>query len=543
MRTRYLAFTALLLLIIPMVILTSTSAAEENLTEAVISIEGSDKLYMIASDQWVADSKMAVTMNASLSSGGNGTITDYNWTLPGPLYVNNETITVDITNGTSFDVTLMVTNDTGANDTHTVFIVFDQEDPVADMTASGYNVTQWTYAEQGEVIYFNASKSTDDTLVTKYTWDWDDEDPVENLEIARTFYFPGVYNLTLTVEDAAGKTSTMFLDVIVYDTVAPVPVISLKDISGVAVASNDFHIHQDVILDASDSYDIVGEDNSSDSLDYKWRILDLADRNDPEYEMEYYQTDETIIARDLFDQPGQYEVTLWARDAFGNEGKTSIFIFVEGPDLRIESSSFDTEPSELKKGEEAMVTFTVTNLGYDWDEDIPIAIYLDDEEVARGYIVDGLEEDETKSVTINFTPEKSGTFFFIVRMDPDDNIPGSESETGVDTATVTVEGEEETMWDSARVFIGVLLIILLVVIAVIALRKSQKKKDTLREMGDEEDLDDLEELEEEEEDDQGEREEAKKEEGDGEEPLMEGEEEAEPPKKKKKDKKGKKKKK
>ena len=74
----------------------------------------------------------------------------------------------------------------------------------------------------GDTIVFNASLSYDpDGNITSYIWDFGDGTIAEGVIVNHTFMEPGVYNISLTVTDIDGLSSSIVYEI----TVAPLPVV------------------------------------------------------------------------------------------------------------------------------------------------------------------------------------------------------------------------------------------------------------------------------------------------------------------------------
>ena len=68
----------------------------------------------------------------------------------------------------------------------------------------------------GESIVFDASSSTSDTAIVDYNWDLGDGKSASGRKITATFASAGSYAVTLTIEDASGRLSTITHAITVY---------------------------------------------------------------------------------------------------------------------------------------------------------------------------------------------------------------------------------------------------------------------------------------------------------------------------------------
>ena len=120
-----------------------------------------------------------------------------------------------------------------------------------------------------------------------------------------TFQVPGVYTVTLTVEDAMGLTDDSSFDVRVRDTVAPTPP-KLRDLEAGAGDS--------VRFDGSGAADNVGV------VEWRWTFRE----GGKTVTLEGERVDHA------FDEAGDYEVTLTVVDADGNEATGTFTVTVTG---------------------------------------------------------------------------------------------------------------------------------------------------------------------------------------------------------------------
>ena len=196
---------------------------------------------------------------------------------------------------------LTVEDAAGNSDTDMIGVtVIDVTPPTA--FAPSYNVAM------GDTVAFDGSLSSDNVGIREWTWviELPGEDEVLIGEFP-TFKFdpPGLFNYTLTVEDAAGNSDEASGLVTVRDTVAPtVPL--FKDIS--------IKSHGTLVLDASGASDNVGV------VRYLW----------------YYEVDgKEEVALDgkrvehQFPGEGDYTVHLTVWDEEGNRETTSFTVHVE----------------------------------------------------------------------------------------------------------------------------------------------------------------------------------------------------------------------
>jgi hypothetical protein len=246
------------------------------------------------------DQRTPVTFDGSASSDNVGVV-NHTWTfqdeIPVELYGPRPTYSFD--NAGTFVVMLAVKDAAGnrATDSTTV-TVRDTTVPVAE---AGPDRT----VAQGSLIVFDATGSSDNIGIENYTWSFTDVVPVtlHDSQPAYKFDNPGIFVVTLTVKDAAGRWASDTMTVTVKDTRAPV-----------AEAGPDQEVDERtlVTLDGSGCSDNVG------IVNYAWTFVD----------------GDTIVLRDRipqyrFNRPGVFVVTLNVSDAAGNWGRDTLQIIVK----------------------------------------------------------------------------------------------------------------------------------------------------------------------------------------------------------------------
>jgi len=105
-----------------------------------------------------------------------------------------------------FFVTLTVKDKWGLYDRDTVRVLVEG-DP--DLTLPVAVITGDTEIMEGDVAHFDASDSSDDIGIRAYRWDFDDSDGFQTQLVGKKgvaqYPWPGVYTVTLEVEDLAGN--------------------------------------------------------------------------------------------------------------------------------------------------------------------------------------------------------------------------------------------------------------------------------------------------------------------------------------------------
>ncbi len=143
-----------------------------------------------------------------------------------------------------------------------------------------------------EAFTFDASKSTDtDGKVAKFTWDFGDGETGAGASVSHKYAKPGIYSVTLVIEDDAATTNSKAVDgLTVTVNAAPVAVAGKDEIGCV---------NEDIQFDGTKSYDPDGQIAS-----YKW---DFGDGT----------TAATAKPTHKFAKPGKFTVKLTVTDNSG----------------------------------------------------------------------------------------------------------------------------------------------------------------------------------------------------------------------------------
>ena len=277
-----------------------------------------------------------VQFDASGSTDPEGSITDYSWNFgDGSPIADGATPTHAYTDRGKYTVTLTITNgyDQTESIQHTITV---DTPPTASFTAP-------TSAQKpGDAVTFDASDSTSDGgSISGYSWDFGDGSPAASGVTANHAYAStGVYNVTLTVTDDLGVTSTK-TDTVIVDQ--PNPLFTPPQ---TATAPGS-----DVQFDASGSTDPEGR-----ITDYSWNFGDgspIADGATPTH---------------AYTDRGKYTVTLTITNGYDQTESIQHTITVDTPP----TASFTAPTSAQKPGD--AVTFDASDStsdggsisGYSW---------------------------------------------------------------------------------------------------------------------------------------------------------------------------------
>jgi PKD repeat protein len=258
-----------------------------------------------AGDDVTVDQHALVTLDGS-GSWDNSGIARWTWRLEyrGTNFtLEGATPSFLFDDAGTYSAALTVLDAAGNNDTDSAVItVRDTTLPVA---VAGADVS----VPQGTTVAFNGSSSSDNVGVV--TWGWDlvvSGNPVHLTGPTPNYLLsvPGIYDVRLTVEDAAGNAGTDSLVVRVNDTLAPVAA-SLSDMT--------VPLGKRVRFNASGSSDNVG------IVNYTWTIRFEG--------YSYIEVLEGPVVSYSFDQPGKQRVTLTVKDAQGNTDESTFTVTVE----------------------------------------------------------------------------------------------------------------------------------------------------------------------------------------------------------------------
>ena len=241
-----------------MVKLNPGPTASMSVTTDTTEMDGS---HVIAADG-------SVNFSASSSTSPVGGLT-YSW--------GSETFTNTYAAGEHTE-SVTVTDEFGAQDTASITIIADGDDPVAAFTAivktnagsesMAYNGTNLD--EDSNTVVFNASTSSDSVGIASYSWNFGDESSDSGSVVNHIFDNPGAHDVVLTVTDTAGNSDTETMSVMVNDATPPSAAFSWYYLnetgSEIAGASMEGEV---TYFNASSS-----SDNSGDDLSYAWDFGD-----------------------------------------------------------------------------------------------------------------------------------------------------------------------------------------------------------------------------------------------------------------------------
>jgi hypothetical protein len=253
-----------------------------------------------AGPDMAVDEGTVVTFNGSGSSD-NVRIVNCTWAFDdgGIIRIYGIISTFKFDNPGSLVVTLNITDETGRWATDLLNLT------VNDITRPSANAGQDRTVDEGTVLSFDGSGSSDNVGIFNYSWKFTDGGLIILYGARPTYTFsnPGIFVVTLNVTDTAGNWHTDTMTVIVKDITAPI-----------ANTGPNQTIDEgtEMVFNASGSLDNVG------IVNYTWTLLDGAPVAlfgiQPSYK---------------FDVPGIFVVTLNISDAAGNWGLATMKIIVK----------------------------------------------------------------------------------------------------------------------------------------------------------------------------------------------------------------------
>jgi len=271
-----------------------------------------------------------VNLNGSQSYDNVGILT-YCWKF---IYSNAEQIffgkqfhfTFDVAG--IYNITLNITDEGGNWDTDFVLVeVKDLKPPIA-------NAGEPQTKNQGVSLTLNGSASFDENGICNYTWTFKYQNENYSLYgemVTFKFDYPGLYNITLTVKDKVGNTDSDLTIVTINDAEIPV--------ANATTGNLVFKVGSTVVFDGTCSSDNVG------IVNYTWTF------NDNGLQVLYGE-----LPSYIFNNTGDYIITLTVMDEAGNIGRTTCSITIE---KEMTNPSFTT-------GDDAL--FTILGFGIEWQD-------------------------------------------------------------------------------------------------------------------------------------------------------------------------------
>jgi len=334
-----------------------------SLSQFVLSTLNNQPPIADAGGPYMADEGILLMLSASGSSDPDGDALSYAWDLDGDGEYDDATgVTAEVTfpdDGT-YGVGLKVSDPLGAEDTASATITVSNVVPtVGDISAPIDPV------QVGTLITVNAPFSDPGQDAWTASWNWGDgstsEGPISGFEVHGTHSYdtPGVYTLTLTVEDDDGGVGTAsFQFVVVYDPEGGFVT------GGGWIWSPAGALADDPWLEGKATFGFVskykrGASVPSGQTDFHFRLADLHFHSDTyewlvvagaraqfkgvgtingegEYRFVLTAIDADLNANDAH-EVDRFRIRIWQEDEFGNE--TVVYDNQPGEDLESEATT------------------------------------------------------------------------------------------------------------------------------------------------------------------------------------------------------------
>ena len=203
----------------------------------------------------------------------------------------------------------IVTNDPSPPSTNDPFIFPDSTDDTDDSNAPVADIGGPYEGIAGALVYFDGSKSTDDTGIVSYQWDYGDGSDGYGETPSHKYSKPGEYTVTLTVKDLDGNINTATTKVTVTEAPnnPPEKPIITGQISGKINTEYDYEI---VAIDPDENkirYHVDWDDEKTDTTD-------MVDSNSKK------------ILSHSWIEPGLYHVKVYSEDEKDAISKTEEII-------------------------------------------------------------------------------------------------------------------------------------------------------------------------------------------------------------------------
>jgi PKD repeat protein len=342
------------------------------------------------------------TLNGSSSSDNVGIIS-YDWSVEDPTgdttSYTGATVVLPVDELGNYICELTVTDAAGYSDVDTVIVtVVPDAAPTAD---AGADLT----TPEDVAVTFDGSASTDDVGIDNYTWYIESDDvEVYGISAEYTFTEPGTYQVLLTVNDTIGQVSDLSdaMIVTVEDTTVPEPD---------AGADQTVGTHDNVTFDGSGTTDNGVIDS------YTWTFDD--------------GTGPVVLTGvapyHVFDEVGDFTVTLNVTDSYGNWATDTMVVTVE-----------DTEAPTANAGADQTVDMgdTVTFNGSASTDNVDAVNYT--------WTFDDGGEVTLYGMYPTYTFEDAGTF--VVTLNVTDDMGNYDT----DTMTVTVNDLVDPVADAGE---------------------------------------------------------------------------------------------
>jgi len=301
----------------------------------------------------------------------DGSIVSYFWDFGDGTNATGVVVTHSYDENDNYTVTLIVTDDDGANSSATATKTILNRAPVASFTESAETVYT------GESITFNASSSYDpDGSIVSYYWDFGDGTNATGVVVEHAYSDDGNYTVTLIVTDDDSAIST---------SSAVKTIINRPPVASFTESAETVYIGQPITFNASSSYDPDGS-----IVSYFWDFGDGTNATG-------------VVVEHAYSENGTYTVTLTVTDDDGarSSSTSSKLILWNDPPV----ASFTESAETVYTGESI-----IFNASSSYDPDGSIVSYFwdfGDGSNATGVVVEhAYSDDGNYTVTLTVTDDK-----------------------------------------------------------------------------------------------------------------------------------------
>lgn len=193
---------------------------ESTTTNFTIKTRPLGDLYLVIDEDppLVAYTGQPIYFDAFNFTDVDGNIVEFLWDFGDGAHASGPLIVYSYSDNGTYNVTLRVIDDFGAEITRSIELTILNRPPVASFTASPESTRPF------EPITFNATASYDvDGNIIAFLWDFGDGNSTEGTVVVHEYKDEGAYNVSLTVIDDDGQNSTyqitvnISLETIIYD--------------------------------------------------------------------------------------------------------------------------------------------------------------------------------------------------------------------------------------------------------------------------------------------------------------------------------------
>jgi len=374
-----------------------------------------------------------ITFNASSSYDPDGSIVSYFWDFGDGSNTTGIIVGHGYSEDGNYTVTLTVTDNDGATASSSATKTVLNRPPVALFTESAETVVI------GETIYFNASNSYDpDGSIVSYFWDFGDGTNATSVIVEHSYADDGNYNVTLTVTDDDGATST---------SSATKTVLNRSPVASFTESATTVYTGEIIYFDASSSNDSDGA-----IVSYFWDFGDGINATG-------------VMVDHAYMDDGNYTVTLTVTDDDGASASSSdtktvlnrppVASFIYSPDSPAANETITFNASNSYDPDGYIITYTwdfgdgnittvdtptITHV-YTTKGDYTVTLTVTDDDNATDITTDMVTVGKWPPVAVfNYSPDypiagETVTFNASDSYDPDGNIVSYVWDFGDDNTT------------------------------------------------------------------------------------------------------------